>query len=426
MTLSPAPAGYSPLTAETLPARLGFVAAVRERLGEPGCWQVREVGDGNLNLVFIVESPRGAVAVKQSLPYVRAVGTSWPMGIERTFYDYHALVRLGRRAPGQVPEVLYFDSEQSLIVMEYLSPHIVLRRALIEGRALPQLGRDLGLFTARTLFRGSDLSMVAAERKADVALFAGNVELCKITEDLVFTDPYIEIDRNRHTTPQLDGIVAALRADRDLKVEAQHLLRAFTARAETLLHGDLHTGSIMVTGDDTRVIDAEFAVYGPMGFDIGMLLANFWMAALAQPGHETQPGARAAYTAGILDTAEEIWAVFRAEFARLWRSERSGILYPTAMFEARGDRLGSEQALAHVLHEIFCDMLGFAGIEMHRRILGFAHNADFESIADADRRAALETQALKLGRHLAVNRQRIASLAELRAVAEALASGALA
>ena len=34
------------------------------------------------------------------------------------------------------------------------------------------------------------------------------------------------------------------------------------------------------------------------------------------------------------------------------------------------------------------DLLGFAGVEVHRRILGLAHNADFETIADPDLRAA--------------------------------------
>ncbi|RWJ80411.1 MAG: S-methyl-5-thioribose kinase, partial [Mesorhizobium sp.] len=79
-----------------------------------------------------------------------------------------------------------------------------------------------------------------------LALFADNVELCDITENLVFSDPYFDAKMNRHTSPQLDGIVAELRADRDLKVEAQRLKHLFAANAETLLHGDLHSGSIMV------------------------------------------------------------------------------------------------------------------------------------------------------------------------------------
>ena len=53
--------------------------------------------------------------------------------------------------------------------------------------------------------------------------------------------------------------------------------------AEALIHGDLHTGSIMVNQDETKVIDPEFAFYGPMGFDVGLLLANFFLG-LLQPG----------------------------------------------------------------------------------------------------------------------------------------------
>jgi 5-methylthioribose kinase len=89
--------------------------------------------------------------------------------------------------------------------------------------------------------------MTAGDKKADAALFAGNVELCDITETLVFTDPYYDAEMNRHTTPQLDGIVADLRRDEALKVEVQHMKRAFTSRGETMCHGDLHAGSIMVT-----------------------------------------------------------------------------------------------------------------------------------------------------------------------------------
>ncbi len=142
-----------------------------------------------------------------------------------------------------VPEIYHFDKEQAIIVKEFLSPHIILRQALIEGRELPQIATDLGLFLARTLFRGSDLCMDTKVRKADLALFADNAALCDITESLVFSDPYYDAKLNRHTTPQLDDIVAQLRSDRDLKVAAQRLKHIFAATPETLLHGDFHTGS---------------------------------------------------------------------------------------------------------------------------------------------------------------------------------------
>ncbi|WP_429809196.1 S-methyl-5-thioribose kinase [Ensifer sp. B1-9] len=418
---------FEALSAETLPLKLGGNAVFREKIGaDSTCWEVKEVGDGNLNLVFIVTGDNGAAIIKQALPYVRLVGESWPLPLKRSFFEYHALVRQAARDPGLVPEIFFFDEAQALIAMEYLTPHVILRRALIDGRQLPKIGRDLGLFTARTLFRGSDLSMATREKKADLALFADNAELCDITENLVFSDPYFEAKLNRHTTPQLDPIVAALRADRDLKVEAQRLKHLFSAKAETLCHGDLHTGSVMVTDDETRVIDPEFAFYGPISFDVGMLLANFWMSYFSQGGHENAASARDGMRTYLLDTIEVIWETFRAEFANLWRTERKGILYQASLFEDRNDPFGAEQALEIVMDEIWREMLGFAGVEMHRRILGLAHNADFETIADPDRRAACETKALKLGRHLAVNRHHIHGLKDIRAVAERLQKETLA
>jgi 5-methylthioribose kinase len=413
---------YQALTPETLPQRLGSVTAIADKIGpDAAAWKVREVGDGNLNLVFIVEGEKGSAVVKQALPYVRLVGESWPLPLKRSFFEYHALTRQAARDPGRVPVVHYFDEVQSIIVMDYLSPHIILRRALIAGQELPKIAEDLGKFLARSLFRGSDLAMETRAKKADVALFSDNVELCDITENLVFSDPYFDAKMNRHT-PQLSPLVAQLRADRDLKVEAQKLKHVFSARSETLCHGDLHTGSVMVKTTDTKVIDPEFAFYGPFAFDVGMLLANYWMSFFSQRGHE-EKGPRTTMRKYLLRVVVETWSHFTREFTQLWQAERRGILYQRALFEDQNDRLASEQALHHVLHEIWVDMLGFAGIEIHRRILGLAHNADFESITNEEQRAACEAKALKLGRHLAVNRARISGLEEVNLLASQLDEG---
>lgn len=391
--------GYAALTPDSLPPRLGALTVLRDRVGPPEGWHVREVGDGNLNLVFIVSGAVGQAVVKQALPYVRLVGESWPLPLRRSFFEYNALIRQEARDPGSVPAVWHFDEGQAIIVMEFLTPHVILRHALIGGRRVAGLGERLGQFCARTLFRGSDLSMAAAARKADLALFAGNDALCDITENLVFSDPYFAAKLNRHT-PGLDGAVVRLRADMSLKVAAQHLKMAFASRAETMLHGDLHTGSIMVTDTEARVIDPEFATYGPIGFDVGMLIANFLTAHFSQPGHEVRPGDRAGHQDWLLSVVETIWRTFVAEFSHLWRTERRGMLYQASLYEDQGHGLAADQALADLLGRIWADMLGFCGVEMHRRILGLAHNAEFETISDEGRRAACEARALAMGRQL--------------------------
>ncbi len=404
---------YEPFTEQTLRQRLAGVPAVTDRLGrDTAAWAVREVGDGNLNLVFAVTSPQGALIVKQALPWLRVVGTGWPLPLNRSFFEYSALTRHAARDPGRVPQVFHFDEAQALVVMRYLSPHVILRKSVVAGVQHPQLARDMGLFLARSLFRGSPLALTGQQARAEMALFAGNWELADITENLVFSDPYVEAKLNRHT-PGLEQWVDRLRADRDMKVAAQAMKQAFTTKAETLLHGDLHSGSIMVTAQDTQVIDPEFAIYGPMGFDVGMLLANFLLGYFAQSGHESGPGARDGMRGWLLGTVTETWEVFAAEFAHLWRTERTGLLHERRLFEERGDTLGAEQALAWVLRGVWTDAMGFAGVEMHRRILGLAHVEDLEAVADPARRVVAERRALACGRQLAVLRETLQTPAQV-------------
>lgn len=394
---------YAALTPETLPKRLGGLEALTGRIGPASGWTVAEVGDGNLNLVFIVTGAGGAVVVKQALPYIRLVGDSWPLPLNRAFFEYHALVRHGARDAGRVPQVFHFDEEQALIVMRYLSPHVILRKSVVRGVTHPHLARHMGVFLARSLFRGSALALSGKALRQDMGLFCANHALADITENLVFSDPYFDATLNRHTVG-LEPFIAPLRADRALRLAAQEMKHVFLAKTETLVHGDLHSGSLMVTADDTQVIDPEFAIYGPFGFDVGMFMANILLGYFSQSGHEAVAGARDGYRAHLLGQLAEVWTVFAAEFGRLWRTERTGILYERSLFEDAGDRAGAEAALASVLRGIWVDALGFCGIEMHRRILGLAHVEDMEAIADPARRWPCEARALEAGRIIAVMR----------------------
>ena len=244
---------YQPLNETHIRTFLAGVPAAASILGGAlGDWSVWEVGDGNLNLVFIVKGPAGGLVVKQALPYVRLVGESWPLPLDRAHFEHEALKSQTAAVPHLVPKILHFDPGQAAIVMELLEPHIILRKGLIGGIRYPRLAADIAEFAAKTLFSTSDLANPAAIKKAHMATFCLNTELCRITEDLVFTDPYRIAELNRWTSPQLDGMAAKFRADADLKVAVQDLKWLFLSRAEALLHGDLHTGSIMVTPIETR------------------------------------------------------------------------------------------------------------------------------------------------------------------------------
>ena len=415
------PEGYLPQSPSTLAAYLSCVADVARILGgNPEDWTIREVGDGNLNLVFIVKGPMGGVAVKQALPYVRLVGESWPLPLTRAHYEHMALSEQARLNGSLVPRVIHYDQLQALIVMELLEPHIIMRRGMIAATVYPKFAEDISSFMANTLFFTSDLALPADRKKQMIAAFAGNTALCKITEDLIFTDPYRIAELNRWTSPQLDGFARRWREDAELKIAVSRLKLKFLSSSEAMLHGDLHTGSVMLTADETRIIDPEFAFMGPMGFDVGAVIANFLINYLSHDGHEESPGARDAYRDWVLVTVEAIWTMFRSKFLDLWRSNGTGDAYPAGLFADAAGAAALEAEREAYMERLWRDTIGFAAAKMIRRVLGLAHNIDLEWIKDPDVRASCEARVLTLARDMMVNTQSYPGIASVTAAARAI------
>ena len=398
------PPGYQALSEDTLPAFLNALPAVAGRLGgAPSDWTVSEVGDGNLNLVFIVEGPDGDCCVKQSLPYVRLVGEGWPMPLERAFFEHECMRHHGAHVGALIPEVYHYDPTQFCIVMERLSPHIIMRQGMIKAVRYPKFVEHITDYCAKSLFFTSDLYLTAPEKKAIMGVFCGNTELCKITEDLIFTEPYMIAERNRWIAPQLDGIAEEFRNDGDLKVAISRLKLKFMGLGQALIHGDLHTGSVMITQDDTRVIDPEFAFYGPMGFDIGAVITNLLINYFSQNGHATPEDPREDYQEWVLQVVEDFWTDFRRKFVALWQENGQGDGYPAALFQGEAGAAALDAEREHHMDVLFADTLCFGAAKMIRRILGLAHNIDLEWIEHPDARAMCETRCLRLARDMMVN-----------------------
>ncbi|XVE66774.1 hypothetical protein DITRI_Ditri08aG0105900 [Diplodiscus trichospermus] len=342
--------------------------------------KIKEIGDGNLNFVFIVVGPSGSFVIKQAIPYIRCIGESWPMTKERAYFETVALKEHGGLCPEHVPEVYHFDRTMSLIGMRYLEPpHIILRKGLIAGIEYPLLAEHMSEYMAKTLFCTSLLYRSTAEHKHAVAEFCASAEMCRPTEQ-------------------------AVREDNIMKLEVAELKSKFCERAQALIHGDLHTCSVMVTSDSTQVIDPEFAFYGPMGFDVGAFIGNLILAFFAQDGHANQGNDR--------KTIEDTWNLFHQKFTALWDKHKdgSGEAYLPAIYNNRElQKLIQEK----YMKELFHDTLGFGAAKMIRRIVGVAHVEDFESIGEASIRADCERQALELAKTLLKKRREFLSISDV-------------
>ena len=368
-----------------------------------------EIGDGNLNLVFRVYeiskdttdsalSPR-RIIIKQALPYAKVVGESWPLTLDRARIESQALIAQGQLVPHLVPKVYLYDPDLALTVMEDLSDYTIMRAGLMQRNHYPLFAEHIAEFLAKTLFFSSDLGLNQQDKKRNVERFI-NPELCKITEDLIFDDPYTA-SPNNNCDAAIEDELKKLSQDRGLQFEVMLLREKFLTQAQALLHGDLHTGSIFITPKSTKVIDPEFAYYGPMGFDIGAIIANLILNTISQEHWSADEETRQQYRATLLQMVRDIWNRFESRFRSLWDNHVVDRMAQTDGYQ--------DTYLTRVLQ----DSVGYAGCKMIRRIVGLAHVADIDSISDLHVRERAQRTSLFIGKRLVNMNRRIQSIDEV-------------
>ncbi len=371
--------------------------------------EVAEVGDGNRNLVFLCRDKDGrGLCLKQSLPYLRLVGESWPLSPGRIICEARGLRAAGRVVPDLVPEVYALDRSRFIVVMENLDGYEIWRGRLNEGRVHAGVGAHLGRYVANVAFSTSLFAVGAEESKALTAESV-NPDLCKITEDLVFTEPYVDHENNSFPE-SLSYEVATLRNDDQLVSQVGILKHQFMTHAEALIHGDLHTGSVMVRDVDgagqCRVIDPEFCFYGPVGFDLGALFGNY----LAARTRAAVLGRSAEFQSWLSGLVCETWRTFESEMLRLW---------PTRM-----DRTWTDALLTTWLAKIKADSVGYGGCKAIRRIIGLAKVSDIEILSPDQHRLA-STIVLRTARRWILERAEVTHIGQLDALFEETAAEVL-
>ena len=402
---------YEPLTMDTVVDYVRQSPVADKLFGEEEPLAVEDLAEGgNVNLIFRVyseENPAHSVLVKQALPHSRRY-PDFKMPLERARIENDVLEIEARYCPAQVPAVYHFDAKMYANLMEDLNKHLIMREGMMRQIVYPRFAQDMGLFLARTLFYTSDLYLSSAEKKEAVPRFINPV-LCKVTEDLFFTEPVVDHPNNRWT-PLLDPRVAEIHDTPELCAAMLAMKEKFMTQAQALIHGDFHTGSIMLNPEDTRVIDPEFAFYGPIAFDVGSLLGNLALGYAAQEAHAPDGASRDEYRRWILEALAETWNVFEEEFRRLWQEEADPAEWGSPLFRDR------------YLKQVLRDSTGFGGAELFRRTIGLAHVDDFTAIEDQEKRAAAESVALNIGERWLLEREQVDTIEELVEMVETAVS----
>ena len=271
--------------------------------------------------------------------------------------------------------------------------------------------------------------------------------MCAISETLVFSEPYCNgKNRNRITAGNESFVRNMLYTDETLKAEIAALREVFMNKAEALIHGDLHTGSIFIgregaNGSCMKVIDPEFAFYGPLGYDLGNLIANLYFAwmytafigntvctggeALPADNRTEYPAAAAcserrspatgtqAISSDISDAestdagmspkadvpTESSDAGSNAERIAAAIEVMPELFTVKALKRCRNtplsDPIYNERYIRQRLADMVADAYGFAGTEMIRRTVGDTKTAEFDAMGTDKRRIAAERIVIK-------------------------------
>lgn len=356
--------------------------------------KAKEIGDGNLNYVFkIWEDDTGkSVIVKQAGEEAR-ISSDFKLSTDRNRIEVEILKLEDSLTDGLVPEIYYYDPVMNCFAMEDLSDHEIMRTALLKHEIFPDFADDISTFMVNTLLLTTDRVMDSKEKKEKVKRFV-NPELCAdITEPLVYTEPYNDnLGRNLVFEPNKEFVKKELYDDEALHLEVAKLKYDFMNNAQALVHGDLHTGSIFIKQGSMKVMDPEFAFYGPMGYDVGNVIANLIFAWVNGDATIEDKAQRKEYLGWLEDTIINTVNLFKSKFLTAFDAN---VTEPMA--KTRGYK-------EYFLDTVLEDTAGVAGLEMLRRTVGMAQVKDLTTIPDEKARLIAERIVILCAKQFIMNR----------------------
>ena len=339
---------------------------------------VKEIGDGNINYIFKVENKIDgkSIVLKQADKLLRSSGR--PLDLTRSKIEANILRIENDLAPHFVPEIYFYDEIMCVLAMEDISEYKNLRTELIAGKIFPNFADNISEFLSRTLLLTTDLFMNKFEKKKNVKEFI-NPELCDISECLVFTEPY-DNNRNRNiiTAGNEEFVENTLYKNEDLHFAILKLREKFMNYSQSLIHGDLHSGSIFINEKGIKIIDPEFSFYGPMAYDIGNVIGNLYFPLYRAKFFMEDSKKKEEFINWLEKCILDIPILFSKKCKLLWEKYSNDRLLKNKKFRD------------YYIENIIKDSLAYAGTEIIRRTVGDTKVLELTSLENSEKKLELE------------------------------------
>lgn len=342
----------------------------------------KEIGDGNINYIFKVENKIDgkSIVLKQADKLLRSSGR--PLNLTRSRIEANILEIENSLAPHFVPEIYFYDEIMCVLAMEDISEYKNLRIELMGGKIFPNFAENISEFLSKTLLLTTDLFMNKFEKKKKVKEFI-NPELCDISECLVFTEPY-DNNKNRNiiTSGNEEFVENMLYKNEDLHFAILKLREKFMNYSQSLIHGDLHSGSIFINEKGIKIIDPEFAFYGPMAYDIGNVIGNLYFPLYRAKFFMEDGKEKEEFINWLEKCIVDIPDLFSKKCILLWEKYSNEKL------------LKNKKFINYYIENIIKDSLAYAGTEIIRRTVGDAKVLELTSLKNSEKKLQLERELI--------------------------------
>ena len=344
-----------------------------------------EIGDGNINYVYRVSDGNKTLIVKHADAYFR--NTDKPKNIIRSKLESKALMIEKDLCKENVPDIYYYDETMCAIVMQDIGDHQNMRYALIDHKIFPEFAKDITNFLVKTLI-GTSIFGLSSEKRREYESKFSNHDMCEITDRLVLSEPYTnKLGSNVISEGNEEFVKENLYDNKKLHNEIAYLKNNFLSKRQSLIHGDLHSGSIFVKEDSTMVLDPEFAIMGPGGYDIGNVIAHLVFAY---------------YNCKYTDDNLEFKKWIKETIIYIIKNYKKDSYQ--MIKDINTDKIfDNEDFINNYIDETIYDTYGYAGMEIIRRVVGRAKVKDLQ----VDNRLEMEKELILFAINLIMNRKEI-------------------
>ena len=168
----------------------------------------------------------------------------------------------------------------------------------------------------------------------------------------------------------------------DLHFAILKLREKFMNYSQSLIHGDLHSGSIFINEKGIKIIDPEFSFYGPMAYDIGNVIGNLYFPLYRAKFFMEDSKKKEEFINWLEKCILDIPILFSKKCKLLWEKYSDDKLLKNRKFRD------------YYIENIVKDSLAYAGTEIIRRTVGDAKVLELTSLETSEKKLELERRLI--------------------------------